>query len=118
MAIAGSDLFQFFSGKTFGRTKIVPKISPNKSLEGYLFAMVSCTAIYWFYLADESRLPRSTGLVYVIVMLFVGIVGDLFISWWKRSHKLKDMSAVLGSHGGFLDRYAHKRKKSRINRLS
>ena len=39
-------------------------------------------------------------------MLFVGIVGDLFISWWKRSHKLKDTSAALGAHGGFLDRYA------------
>ena len=58
MSIAGSDCAQFFSGKLVGRTKIVPKISPNKSLEGYVFAMISCTAIYWFFLADESYDPH------------------------------------------------------------
>ncbi|KCV72640.1 phosphatidate cytidylyltransferase [Fonticula alba] len=102
--VAGSDGFQYFTGKTFGRTKIVPKISPNKSLEGYICAFFICIAMYYFYLADPSAVPIRQGLFYMVVMFLVGVFGDLFVSWWKRSHRIKDSSSFLGSHGGFLDR--------------
>jgi phosphatidate cytidylyltransferase len=104
MAIAGSDCFQYFAGKLFGRTKIVPRISPNKSLEGYLAGVGGCMAIYWVWLADDRALGREAGAVYVLGMLVAGILGDLFISWWKRNHHLKDTSSLLLAHGGFLDR--------------
>eukprot|EP00999_Lentomonas_sp_LEN2_P000069 NODE_1068_length_1027_cov_115.368889_g1023_i0.p1 GENE.NODE_1068_length_1027_cov_115.368889_g1023_i0~~NODE_1068_length_1027_cov_115.368889_g1023_i0.p1 ORF type:complete len:300 (-),score=56.81 NODE_1068_length_1027_cov_115.368889_g1023_i0:61-960(-) len=101
MAIAGSDCFQYFAGKAFGKTKIVPKISPNKSLEGYIVAVIVCNIIGIFWLAPV----RDADLViYINGMLLCGIVGDLFISWWKRNHGMKDTSSVLNAHGGFLDR--------------
>lgn len=106
MAIAGSDCIQYFAGKAFGKTKIVPKISPNKSLEGYVAAVIGCNIIH-FFLRDDPN-PANVKLenyIFVNGMLFVGIVGDLFISWWKRKHQLKDTSHLLTAHGGFLDRY-------------
>jgi len=107
MGIAGSDCIQYFAGKLFGRTKIVPKISPNKSLEGYLAGIALCNAIYLGWLADYSVLSFTQGAVYVNGMLLAGILGDLFISWWKRNHSLKDTSSLLLAHGGFLDRSVH-----------
>ena len=74
MAIAGSDCIQYFVGKKFGKTKIVPKISPNKSLEGYIGAVLGCNLIHVF-LVEKIHLSN---LVYVNVLLLVGIVGDLF----------------------------------------
>ena len=106
MSIAGSDCFQYFAGKLFGRTKIVPKISPNKSLEGYLAGVILCNVIYLFWLADYSVIDVQQGALYVNGMLLAGIVGDLFISWWKRNHHIKDTSTLLLAHGGFLDRCA------------
>ena len=113
MAIAGSDCIQYFAGKLFGRTKIVPRISPNKSLEGYLAGIVLCNVIYFGYLADYSVLSPTQGAVYVSGMLLAGILGDLFISWWKRNHSLKDTSTLLLAHGGFLDRYAEQPRTAR-----
>ena len=104
MGIAGSDCIQYFAGKLFGRTKIVPKISPNKSLEGYLAGVALCNAIYFGWLADYSVVSFTQGAVYVNGMLIAGILGDLFISWWKRNHHIKDTSTLLLAHGGFLDR--------------
>jgi phosphatidate cytidylyltransferase len=106
MAVAGSDGFQYFSGKLFGRTKIVPKISPNKSLEGYVTAVAICNAVYFGYLAKYDVLSPPEAAVFVNGMLLAGIFGDLSISWWKRNHMIKDTSALLLAHGGLLDRCA------------
>jgi len=104
MAVAGSDGFQYFAGKMFGRTKIVPKISPNKSLEGYVIAVAICNAVYFGYLGKYDVLTPPEAAVFVNGMLLAGILGDLSISWWKRNHMIKDTSSLLMAHGGLLDR--------------
>jgi len=101
MTLAGSDGLQYFFGKLFGKTKIVPKISPNKSLEGYIGAVVVCNAIHFWLMHFELNAYNH---IYVNGMLLAGILGDLFISWWKRNHHIKDTSHLLTGHGGFLDR--------------
>ena len=102
MAIAGSDCLQYFFGKLMGKTKIVPKISPNKSLEGYIAAIIGCNIIHIFLLDKPMTMNN---FIFVNGMLISGMVGDLFISWWKRKHHIKDTSTLLTGHGGFLDRF-------------
>jgi len=103
MAIAGSDCMQYFAGKRIGKTKIVPQISPNKSLEGYIAAIVGCNLIHIWLL---PHFPSISNLIFVNGLLLAGILGDLFISWWKRNHHIKDTSHFLTGHGGFLDRFS------------
>lgn len=122
------DTFQYFVGKTIGKTKIF-KVSPNKSLEGLIGGAVFTIIFYfiWYFLLKflEQRfgiLSSNSPLykdffqirdVYLMFMYFLkiipalllfGVFGDLLISQMKRSFEVKDSSSVLGEHGGFLDR--------------
>lgn len=84
-----SDLLQQLTGMAFGTIKCI-KISPNKSLEGYIITML----IFWMLFGYES--------VYKIVI--PGIIGDLLASYIKRINGKKDFSNILGGIGGVYDR--------------
>ena len=102
-----ADIAAYFSGRTFGRHKLAPTISPGKTWEGAAGAVVA-VVLYGFALSpwlpaalSENRLV----LVLVLVVLTaVSIVGDLFESLLKRQAGLKDSSRILPGHGGVLDR--------------
>lgn len=98
--VCSSDAFQYFFGKKFGKTKIVPSISPNKTLEGYIGGILFCDIISIFFVTEYS----FEFLCFYHGVVFFGIAGDLAISSWKRYHQLKDSSSILASHGGILDR--------------
>jgi CDP-diglyceride synthetase len=87
-----SDGIQQLVGKKWGRCHIVRSISPNKTLEGYIGGFLGMTLIS--YLSGIS-----------LVYYFTGILGDLMSSYSKRKLGIKDWSCLLGSHGGFLDRF-------------
>lgn len=87
-----SDAIQQLIGKKWGKVKIVHFISPNKTLEGYVGGFV--TMLMVSYLAEIS-----------INYYIIGILGDLLFSYSKRQLNIKDWSGLLGSHGGFLDRF-------------
>lgn len=110
-----ADIAAYFSGRRFGRHKLAPAVSPSKTWEGVIGALVG-VALYGIVLAwianthDTPLTPifaSSLGVPAIIVMLAlagVSVVGDLFESWMKRGVGLKDSSNLLPGHGGILDR--------------
>jgi phosphatidate cytidylyltransferase len=110
-----ADIAAYFAGKRFGKHKLAPAVSPGKTWEGVIGALVG-VAIYGIILAvvTQSRpTPISAifeaghGAPVVVAMLALaalGIVGDLLESWMKRGVGLKDSSRLLPGHGGILDR--------------
>lgn len=114
-----ADIAAYFGGKTFGRRKLAPAISPGKSWEGVWSGMagVLLLALAWAYGIDRHvqvdspslyfLLLQQGGVVGVLSLLFLSamsVVGDLFESLIKRAAGAKDSSGLLPGHGGVLDR--------------
>lgn len=99
-----TDIFAYFSGKLFGKHKLIPKISPKKTIEGSIGAII-CTLIIgigYSYLIDISIYQM------IPISLFGSIVaqlGDLFASAIKRYCGIKDFGNLIPGHGGILDRF-------------
>ncbi|MDQ3179341.1 MAG: phosphatidate cytidylyltransferase [Acidobacteriota bacterium] len=101
----GSDVGAYYVGKTFGKHKLAPKISPNKTWEGFIGGIVLAIAFaalgsFWFF----PELPVQVSLPLALVMAIVGVIGDLAESAMKRGSKTKDAANILPGHGGLLDR--------------
>lgn len=102
--IWASDTFAYLIGRKFGKTPLAPKLSPKKSVEGFIGGIV-CTIL--FALALHYFFPFMAQIHFVVLALIcavVGSLGDLFESKIKRSLGIKDSGTMLGGHGGFLDR--------------
>ncbi len=99
-----NDAGAYFSGKAFGKTKLFPSISPNKTWEGLigggLLGILICFAIS----ALIGGLTLRHWLIISTIVWVTGSLGDLVESSWKRQLGLKDSGSLLGGHGGFLDR--------------
>ncbi len=101
----GSDVGAYFIGKKFGKHKLAPIISPNKTWEGFIggillaigFASLSTFAFF-------PELPFQFSIPLAILMALVGVGGDLAESAMKRGAKTKDTASILPGHGGLLDR--------------
>lgn len=102
-----ADIAAYFSGRTFGRHKLAPAISPGKTWEGAVGAAIA-VLVYGFALSSSlpATLSANAGLLFVMLILLtaVSIIGDLFESLLKRQAGLKDSSSILPGHGGVLDR--------------
>jgi phosphatidate cytidylyltransferase len=105
-----ADIAAYFFGRTFGKHKLAPNISPGKTWEGAIGAGAAVLA-YGFVLvpylsATPLALPASYALQLMLLALFtaLSIVGDLFESLLKRQAGVKDSSNILPGHGGVLDR--------------
>lgn len=98
-----NDVSQFISGKLFGKRKISPLISPNKTWAGLIGGVLGSMMFGYFF---KGLLPLSTGQVMLLSMLIAiaGFFGDLNISAIKRDLKIKDMGNLIPGHGGILDR--------------
>ncbi|MBT1689643.1 phosphatidate cytidylyltransferase [Dawidia soli] len=98
-----NDVMQFTWGKLFGEHKIVPKVSPNKTWEGFVGGIISTTIIGYFlgFLTPLTDLQ----VVFVSFILAVsGFCGDIVMSSVKRDIGVKDMGTSIPGHGGILDR--------------
>ncbi|MFC6841466.1 phosphatidate cytidylyltransferase [Xanthomonas theicola] len=106
VAIWAADSGAYFAGRRFGRHKLAPRISPNKTVEGLiggLLAGLICAAGFG-WLAGVA-LPQLPGLLLVAaVSVLASVVGDLFESLLKRHVGAKDSGNVIPGHGGVLDR--------------
>ncbi len=103
-AVELNDVAAYTCGKLFGRHKLRPNISPNKTWEGSLGALVVSLALPWaVYFTFPHFLPRECILAGLIVGIG-GQMGDLAISVIKRDLGIKDMGAAIPGHGGILDR--------------
>ncbi len=100
-----SDVGGYFAGRAFGKTKLWPRVSPNKTVEGSVGSMFGSLVIaavfnWWF-------LHVLSGLEIVLVALLVSLLaqlGDLLESMIKRAYGAKDSGWIIPGHGGVLDR--------------
>lgn len=105
LVIFCSDIGAYFAGRTFGRHKLAPAISPGKTVEGLfggLLAAAAAAAIATFSFFPD--LPYNWSVPLAIVLAGVGVLGDLAESAIKRGAGAKDAASILPGHGGFLDR--------------
>lgn len=103
--VALSDTAQYYAGRAFGKTPLAPTISPKKTREGVVGGLVAAPVLLFFVAPTLVPLANPTELALVGLMLVpVGIAGDLFESALKRAGAVKDSSTLIPGHGGVLDR--------------
>ncbi|SON50318.1 phosphatidate cytidylyltransferase [Vibrio tapetis] len=101
-----ADSGAYFAGKTFGKTKMAPHVSPNKTIEGLVGGIVAALivgwgAAQWFELQFDSWVTMS---LIALVTVIISVLGDLVESMFKRVSGIKDSSNIIPGHGGVLDR--------------
>lgn len=99
-----SDTMAYITGRKFGKNKLFPSVSPNKTIEGSLGAGLSCVLLSFLvaYLTGDSFTRWS--VIAVIIWIF-GTYGDLVESKIKRTTGVKDSGNILPGHGGIMDRF-------------
>ncbi len=99
-----NDVCQYVWGKSFGKHKIVPKVSPNKTWEGFIGGAATIIFTSYFVAPYLTPLTSVQGLVAGMIIAFSGFIGDLVISSVKRDLQIKDTGQFIPGHGGILDR--------------
>lgn len=106
LLVWGADTGAYFTGRALGKRKLMPRVSPGKTLEGVYGGLVVCVviaAIYAFF--RELSLNSAVFLMLLAVLTAVAsVLGDLFESMFKRERGIKDSGTLLPGHGGVLDR--------------
>lgn len=106
--IFAADTGAFLAGRTFGKRKLAPAVSPGKTLEGFIGGMLLCAA--WAVVAGTAVFdlasPAAIGRIVAVslVVAAFSVVGDLTESLFKRAAGKKDSGTILPGHGGMLDR--------------
>ena len=98
-----ADIGAYFSGKRFGRIKIVKNISPGKTLEGFLGGFLA-NVIFTLFLYIYGFLNIFDAMLLAVLVSTLSLYGDIYESFLKRMAKMKDSSNLIPGHGGFLDR--------------
>lgn len=99
------DTGAYFVGKQWGFHKLIPRVSPGKTIEGALGGIVLATMVAvvgYFYFEPKTIFIHWLCIAFAV--MFVSMLGDLSISMLKRRSKLKDTGHLLPGHGGILDR--------------
>ena len=108
-AVELNDVFAYLCGRTFGRRRLAPNTSPNKTIGGAVGALMLTTALVCGAGALVFRGTPMSSLVHLLGLgLIIGLggqLGDLMLSSIKRDLGLKDMGATFPGHGGLLDRF-------------
>lgn len=103
LAVVMIDSFGYLIGRFFGKTKLIPSISPKKTWEGFLASALGAALggiIFW----QLTSTSLSFALLFGACILVSSVLGDLSESLIKRDLNVKDMGDVLPGHGGFMDR--------------
>ena len=99
-----TDTFAYIGGRIFGKHKLIPHVSPNKTIEGSLIGSLIGTvgaSIFYHYLVNPISVKVVIG---IIALSIIGQMGDLIFSKIKRENNIKDFSNLIPGHGGILDR--------------
>jgi hypothetical protein len=98
------DTGAYLGGRMWGRTKLSPRISPNKTVEGLVAGIAVGTLAFWLAGLYQNWLNGVDALVIGAAVAFAAPIGDLFESLIKRDVGVKDAGSAFGPHGGVLDR--------------
>lgn len=99
-----NDVCQYIWGKLLGKHKIIPKVSPNKTWEGFIGGVVTITLVSGFVAPLLTPLSMHEGLFAGLIISLGGFIGDVVISSVKRDLRIKDSGNLIPGHGGVLDR--------------
>jgi len=100
-----NDTFAYLVGKNFGKQKLFPRISPKKTVEGFLGGLLfSCIASYFIFTFTKT-LSFNNWLILSVIISVIGTIGDLIESKFKRQAGVKDSGVIMPGHGGLLDRF-------------
>src|SRR3970282_1568058 len=106
-----NDTFAYIVGKSIGKNKLFEKISPKKTIEGFLggiiFAVFAGYLISKYYIRARPEFSEKSIMIWTSIAVIVGVIGtigDLIESKFKRIAGVKDSGAIMPGHGGILDR--------------
>jgi phosphatidate cytidylyltransferase len=106
LVVWSTDIGAYFCGMKFGKNKLAPHISPNKTIEGAIGGIICAVIVAVIYLLVW---PMNYSLLVMLpltaVFSVVGQMGDLVQSAYKRHYGVKDSGNILPGHGGILDRF-------------
>lgn len=110
IAAWSTDTFAYVFGRTIGKHKLCPRISPKKTVEGAIggiLGCILCVAVYVYFVANYSSYEVNyTNVVFLAIAASVfSQIGDLAASCIKREHNVKDYGNLIPGHGGILDRF-------------
>jgi phosphatidate cytidylyltransferase len=91
-------------GKNFGKRKLFEKVSPKKTIEGFIGGLSAGTIVAIILALNTNSLNIFNWVILSIIISIFGSIGDLVASKFKREAKIKDSSNLIPGHGGFLDR--------------
>ena len=105
VTVAASDVAQYYGGRSLGRRRLAPAVSPGKTVEGAVCGVVGAAVTFacvgaWWLPGLETPARVALGMTLAVA----GMAGDLFESHLKRASGVKDSSALIPGHGGVLDR--------------
>lgn len=106
-----SDTGAYFVGVCFGKHKLAPSLSPKKTIEGCFGGVLGSVAVSLIIglifnaVSEKYRIDFGLLIALAVVFSIVGMIGDLFASYIKRSCKIKDYGNIMPGHGGVLDRF-------------
>jgi len=102
--IWSNDTFAYLIGKNFGKRKLFEKVSPKKTIEGFIGGLIFGVIAALIIAYTTSSLSILHWIVLSIIISIFGTIGDLVASKFKREANIKDSSNLIPGHGGFLDR--------------
>ena len=111
IAAWGCDTFAYLTGSLIGKHKLIPEISPKKTIEGAIGGIVATMLLFPLYgflvetFFDGVATRYWVLVIYGFVLSIVGQIGDLIASAIKREHGIKDYGNLLPGHGGIMDRF-------------
>lgn len=102
-----TDIFAYLVGRAIGRHKLIPDVSPKKTIEGSIGGVIFCIAAFvlWAYIIDITHFGLATIIIAGFIASVISQIGDLSMSAIKRQHGIKDYGKLFPGHGGVLDRF-------------
>lgn len=106
-----TDIFAYLTGRRFGKHKLIPDVSPKKTVEGAIGGLLLCTGVFVLYgfaldkLVDGIKVHYLALVIIGVVMSLISECGDLVFSLIKRKYGIKDYGTLLPGHGGVMDRF-------------